>query len=55
MVIQEENVPLKRKNTIDKLSNDILTDKKFVKRLMPKKVNKGISNSITQRKKNIWR
>ena len=46
-----ENVSLKRKNTMDKLSNDILTDKKFVEKLMTKKVNNGISNNITQRKK----
>ena len=46
-----ENVSLKRKNTMDKLSNDILTDKKFVEKLMTKKENNGISNNITQRKK----
>ena len=46
-----ENASLKRKNTMDKLSNDILTDKKFVEKLMTKKVNNGISNNITQRKK----
>ena len=36
---------------MDKLSNDILTDKKFVEKLMTKKENNGISNNITQRKK----
>ena len=49
--IETQNAPIKRKNTMDKLSSNILTDKKFVEGLMPKKVNNGISNNITQRKK----
>ena len=49
--IGTENVSIKGKNTIDKLSNNILTDKKFVEKLMAKRENTGTMNSITQRKK----
>ena len=49
--IGTENVSIKRKNTMDQLSNNILTDKKFVEKLISKKINNGITKSITQRKK----
>ena len=49
--IGTENVSIKGKNTIEKLSNNILTDKKFIEKLMAKRENTGTMNSITQRKK----